>query len=211
MIHISVFFLDWVNFSLTKSHIVNFKNSMTLLPKYHVMSEVVHWHQSLLREATASALSKGEVKGTGKKPFAQKGRGMARQGSLKNPHQRGGGVAFPPRNRIYKYKMNRKKRHLAFKSIFFFRVAENKIKVIENLNMVKASTKIVNKFFKKNLYKKILMVDNNNLYLRLSVNNISTSKYLNFKGLNTLDLLKYPKIILTKNILNKIMIQFDNS
>jgi large subunit ribosomal protein L4 len=89
--------------NLKASKIINFH------PNLHIISEVVHWHRARKRKSFASALSKGQVKGSGKKPFPQKGKGMARQGSLKNPHQRGGGCAFPPNGRIFKYKIKKKR------------------------------------------------------------------------------------------------------
>lgn len=209
MIDIVIFSLNWITCSLKKSSMICFKDKTPCLKNYHVVSEVIHWHRSLLREATASFLNKGSVQGSGKKPFAQKGRGMARQGSFKNPHQRGGGVAFGIQNRNYNYKLNRKKRHLALKMIFHLQLALNKVQVVENLHMYKPSSNTVNKFFKQKKYKKVLVIDNKNLYLKLSLNNTKTSKFLNFKGMNTLDMLKYSKIIITKNVINKILFKFE--
>src|SRR3990172_4214376 len=67
----------------------------------YLVTEVVQWQQSKKRRGTQAALTKAEVSGTTKKPFPQKGRGCARQGSMKSPHQIGGGVAFAPKPRDY--------------------------------------------------------------------------------------------------------------
>merc|ERR1711982_280518 len=100
---------------------INIKNILNFKIKNHVITELIYWYRSKIRKGCAKALSKGEVHGTGRKPFAQKGRGIARQGSLKNPHQRGGGVAFPPKNKSYFYKINKKKKEIALKSILLTR------------------------------------------------------------------------------------------
>jgi large subunit ribosomal protein L4 len=104
---------------------------------------MVHWYRSKERKILVKTLSKGQVSGTGKKPFAQKGRGIARQGSLRNPHQRGGGVAFPPSGRIYSYKINKKKKFLAIQSLIAKRLKEKRIKIIQNLKLSKPSTKTI--------------------------------------------------------------------
>merc|ERR1711976_643068 len=111
----------------------------------HVISEVIHWYKAKKRTAFPSALSKGKVKGSGRKPFPQKGKGMARQGSLKNPHQKGGGVAFPPNGKIFNYKINKKKLKIALKSIFFTRLLEGRVIILDNLLLNKPSTSVVSK------------------------------------------------------------------
>src|ERR1051325_10540120 len=76
----------------------------------YLLTEIVNWQRASRRAGTQCAKTKAEVNGTTKKPFPQKGRGMARQGSLRNPHQIGGGVAFGPRPRDYSYAMPSTKR-----------------------------------------------------------------------------------------------------
>jgi len=100
-----IFIID--PFNCKVKQINNFKTHkfLNFYPNIHVISEAIHWYKAKKRKAHANALSKGNVKGSGKKPFPQKGKDMARQGSLKNPHQRGGGVAFPPNGRIFNYKI----------------------------------------------------------------------------------------------------------
>jgi large subunit ribosomal protein L4 len=207
MLNICVFLLDWNKSLCTKLSKIDLNNNCNIDNKHNVVYEVAQWQRSLHRKTIAAALNKGNVKGSGKKPFAQKGRGMARQGSFKNPHQRGGGVAFLPQNRIYSYKINRKKRQLALKVILLHKINNNNIKIFQHLHMEKHSTKMINNFLKKNNYKKILVIDVNNKYLSNSMKNIKYAKFLNFKGLNTLDFLKYQNIIMTKNIINKINCQ----
>src|SRR5262245_14587909 len=99
--------------------------------KPYLHTEIVNWQRACARAGTQSAMTKGEVSGTTKKPSPQKGRGMARQGSLKNPHQIGGGVAFAPKPRDYSFNMPKAKRRAALVSILSARVQEGRLKIIK--------------------------------------------------------------------------------
>jgi len=207
--HVSVFSLKWMACTLTKLKTLSIEEKTLITPKYYIISEIVHWQRAKMRLGCANALTKGEVSGTGKKPFAQKGRGMARQGTLKNPHQKGGGVAFPPKNRKYIYKINRKKKHVALQSMFIIRLQENRIRIFENILISKPSTKIANILFKKIFVKKTLLIDNKNLNLKLSIRNLPKMKFVEFKGLNTVDMLKYVSFIITKNVFDRLLLFFN--
>src|SRR5690242_16223469 len=98
--------LDVVDLNRQKVGTLEVDDSVFAAPiRKHILTEVVHWQRASRRAGTQSVMTKAEVNGTTKKPFPQKGRGQARQGSLKNPHMVGGGVAFAPKPRDYSYHM----------------------------------------------------------------------------------------------------------
>jgi len=182
--------------------------SKNIIPKIHVISEVIRWQRAKKRSGCQSALTKGEVSGTGKKPFPQKGRGVARQGTLKNPHQRGGGVAFAPKPRSYEYKISKNKRKIALQSILLIRLKEKNIKIVKKIILEKPSTKIIYTIIKKMNLRKTLLIDDDNINLKLSLRNTKDIKFLNVKGLNTIDMLMFPSIVITEAALNIIIKKF---
>lgn len=129
------------------------------------------------RQGTHSTLSKGEVRGGGKKPWRQKHTGKARQGSIRNPQWVGGGVAFGPKpTRNYKIKINSKIHKLAFKSAITLKFNEKSISFLDDkINFKKPSTKVIFDFMKKIKYddKKVLFVlnDENDDFIK-SCNNM---------------------------------------
>ncbi len=164
----------------------------------HVLTEVVLWQRACRRAGTQSALTKAEVHGTTKKPFAQKGRGVARQGSLKNPHQVGGGVAFAPKPRDYSYTIPKTKRRAALLIALSARLKENSLKVIKDFAVDEPKTKIIASILIGLSAKNSLVVDSTNLNLRRSMKNLARSKFINETGLNVYDILQYPVLLITE-------------
>jgi large subunit ribosomal protein L4 len=203
-----VFSVDLKNCSVKHTENLSTKKFLDFNPNLHVISEVIHWHRARKRTAFAKALSKGQVKGSGKKPFPQKGKGMARQGSLKNPHQRGGGVAFPPMGRSFAYKINRKKIRLALQSIIFTRFMEGRVTIMEDLRLDQPSTPKINKVLELFSLTKILLIDIGNKNLELSSRNVRQVKFLSYANINTFDFTYYPHIILTKKVFQTILFSF---
>jgi len=200
-----IFGIDLINGRIKHTNNLKTNKFLNFSANLHVISEVIHWYRAKKRSAFAKALSKGNVKGSGKKPFPQKGKGMARQGTLKNPHQRGGGVAFPPTGRSFKYKINKKKVQIALRSIFFIRLLEGRIIILEDLILQKPSTSTIGHSLGLFNFKKILLIDENNINLRLSIKNMEQIKFLPYKRLNTFDFMLYPHIILTKTVFKIIL------
>ena len=91
-----------------------------------VLKKAIRLQMDSLRQGTADTKGRSEVSGGGRKPYRQKGTGNARQGTIRAPHYRGGGVVFGPTPRSYSFKINRKERRLALKSAISEKVAENK-------------------------------------------------------------------------------------
>ena len=99
-----------------------------------------------LRAGTASTLSKGEVNGSNKKPWKQKGTGRARSGLKQSPVWRGGGVAFGPHPRDFSVKVNKKVARLAFRRIVSDRIADGSLAIVEDLSLAAPKTKLLAKF-----------------------------------------------------------------
>lgn len=110
-------------------------------PNQQVIYDVVKAQRAAMRQGTNSTKTKAEVSGTNKKPFRQKGTGHARQGSMRNPHYVGGGIAFGPKPRSYDYKVNKKIRRLALKIVLSDKVRTNEFIVLDNLFLESFKTK----------------------------------------------------------------------
>jgi len=184
---------------------IDIKNIFNFKIKTHVILELIYWYRAKIRKGCAQALSKGNVNGTGKKPFAQKGRGIARQGSLKNPHQKGGGVAFPPIARKYNYKINKKKKYIAMQSIFALRLREKRVTIINCLTLTSPSTKIISTLIKHLNFNKVLFIDSYNSNLKLSTKNIKNAKFLFLESINIFDFVLFPYIVITKYAFSKLL------
>jgi len=164
----------------------------------YLHTEVVNWQRACRRSGTQSALTKGEVAGSTKKPFPQKGRGMARQGSAtKNPHQIGGGVAFAPKPRDYSYNLPKSKKRAALASVLSCRVKEGRFKLVDEFAFVEPKTKKVGELLKNFALETCLLVDEDNNGLRLSSRNHKNVKYLKQDGINVEDVLRFPFVLMT--------------
>ena len=134
-------------------------------PNKQAMFDCVICENAALRQGTHSTLTKGEVRGGGKKPWRQKHTGRARTGSIRNPQWRGGGVVFGPKpNRNYTLRVNSKVRILAFKSALTLKMqADNLYALDKNTSLEKPSTKAVCEFIKQQNFQnqKLLIIGNN--------------------------------------------------
>ena len=170
-----------------------------------VMHEVVVAHLANRRQGTQSAKTRAEVRGGGRKPYRQKGTGRARQGSIRSPQWVGGGVVFAPKPRDYSKKVNKKVRRIALKSALTSRVQEDKLIVLENLNLEEIKTKamvgVLNNF---NVEKALVVLDGDNQNVVLSARNIPNVKTGRADMLNVYDILKYETFVATKDAVAKI-------
>ena len=169
------------------------------------MHEVVVAHLANRRQGTQSAKTRAEVRGGGRKPYRQKGTGRARQGSIRSPQWVGGGVVFAPKPRDYSKKVNKKVRRIALKSALTSRVQEDKLIVLENLNLEEIKTKamvgVLNNF---NVEKALVVLDGDNQNVVLSARNIPNVKTVRADMLNVYDILKYETFVATKDAVAKI-------
>ena len=171
----------------------------------HAMHIAVVQYLANKRQGTQSAKTRSEVSGGGKKPFRQKGTGRARQGSIRAPQWTGGGVVFAPKPRDYSFKLNKKVKRLALKSALSVKAAENKIIVLENLDLAEVKTKEMAKVLKNiNAGKALIVMEGSNKNAILSARNIPEVKTASVNTINTYDLLKYNTLVVTKEAVAKI-------
>ena len=157
------------------------------------------------RQGTQSAKTRAEVSGGGIKPWRQKGTGRARQGSTRAPQWIHGGMVFAVKPRSYRTSVPKTMRRLAMKSALTSKVNDNEIFVLESLELDAPKTKEIVKMLTALDAKKTLIVtaeSNQNVYR--SARNIEGVAVLPVNNLNVYDLLKYEKLIVTKEAVSKI-------
>ena len=151
------------------------------------------------RQGTQKAKTRAEVRGGGRKPWRQKGTGHARQGSIRAPQWKGGGVVFAPTPRDYTITLNRKEKRLALKSALTSRVKENKFFVVEDFEMTEIKTKKLASTLKNlNVNKALVVVSENETNSVLSLRNIRGVKAASPKTINVYDILKYNTVVASK-------------
>ncbi len=157
------------------------------------------------RQGTQSTKTRSEVRGGGRKPWRQKGTGNARQGSIRSPQWKGGGVVFAPKPRDYSFKLNRKEKQAALKSALTSKVMNEKIVVLDELNFEEIKTKqMVNVLDNLNVSKALVVLGEKNDNVWLSARNIPSVRTVLFNSINVYDLLKYDTLVLTKEAVEKI-------
>jgi large subunit ribosomal protein L4 len=158
------------------------------------------------RQGTQSTKTRAEVRGGGRKPWRQKGTGRARQGSIRAPQWIKGGIALGPKPRSYTYKVNKKERQLAIRSLLSSKVLENELTVVEKLEMKEAKTKEMVKTL-SNLKvegKTLIIVADKNENVYLSSRNIEGVKAITLNMINVYDLLQYNKLVLPLDTVKKL-------
>ena len=171
----------------------------------HLVHQAVVLQLANKRQGTQSAKTRSEVSGGGRKPWRQKGTGHARQGSTRSPQWKGGGVVFAPKPRDYSFKMNKKEKNLALKSVLTTKVAENKFIVVDGLNFDEIKTKnMVNVLKNLEVKKALVVTDDDNKNVTLSSRNIPGVKTAFTNTINVYDILKYDKMVVAKDVISKI-------
>ncbi len=170
-----------------------------------VLHQVVVAHLANCRQGTQSAKTRSEVSGGGKKPWRQKGTGRARQGSTRAPQWRHGGIVFAPKPRDYTQQVNKKMRRIAMKSALSSKVENSELIVFDALDIEAAKTKEMIKVLNAVEAKKALIVlaDKDETVERAS-SNIPNVKTTLVNTLSVYEILKYEKLILTKESAAKI-------
>ena len=155
------------------------------------------------RQGTQKAKTRSEVSGGGRKPWRQKGPGHARQGSTRAPQWTGGGVVFAPVPRDYSFKMNKKEKRAALKSVLTAKVEEKKFIVVDEIKFDEIKTKNFANMLKNLDVKKALVVleDEN---ATISAKNIADVKTAKVNTINVYDILKYNTVIATKDAVRNI-------
>ena len=172
----------------------------------HVVYEVVKNQLANKRQGTQSVKTRAEVRGGGRKPWRQKGTGRARQGSIRAPHFTGGGVSFAPKPRDYSYKVPKKVRRLALKSVLTSKVETGEIIVIDRIDLEGPKTKEMANFLAniKADKKALIVMDEKNINVIKSANNIPNVTTTLVNTLNVYDILKHNSFIITKDAVKKV-------
>ena len=158
------------------------------------------------RQGTQSTKTRAEVSGGGRKPWRQKGTGRARQGSIRAPQWIKGGIALGPKPRSYKYRVNKKERQLAIKSLLSAKVLDNELTVVDKLEVEEAKTKVMAKALtdlKVEGKALIILADRNDNVLRSS-RNIEGVKTIELNTINVFDLLNCNKLVLPLDTVKKL-------
>ena len=151
------------------------------------------------RQGTQKAKTRSEVRGGGRKPWRQKGTGHARQGSTRSPQWTGGGVVFAPTPRDYSFKLNKKEKRAALKSVLTSRVLENKLVVVDDLKFDGIKTKEFAKVLENlKVDKALVVINDNDANVVMSAKNIPTVKTATTGTINVFDILKYNTVVVTK-------------
>ncbi|EPC5087940.1 50S ribosomal protein L4 [Listeria monocytogenes] len=175
-------------------------------PNEKVVVDVILSQRASLRQGTHKVKNRSEVRGGGRKPWRQKGTGRARQGSIRSPQWRGGGVVFGPTPRSYAYKLPKKVRRLAIKSILSSKVNEEKLVVLEGLTFDAPKTKEFADFLKNISVdtKALIVVAGESENVELSARNLQGITVIPAESISVLEVAKHDKLIITKAAVEKV-------
>ena len=171
-------------------------------PNQQCIFDAIVMQRASLRQGTHDTKTRTEVRGGGRKPWRQKGTGRARQGSIRATQWRGGGIVFGPTPRSYSYRLNKKVRRLALKSVLSEKVLENNMVVVDAFKLEAPKTKAFNEIITAiNATKKTLFVVSGNEDFEnafLSMRNIPAMMMLTADGINVYDIVNANKIVFTE-------------
>ena len=171
----------------------------------HLVHQAVVLQLANNRQGTQKAKTRSEVSGGGRKPWRQKGTGHARQGSTRAPQWTGGGVVFAPVPRDYSFKMNKKEKRAALKSVLTSKVQENKFIVLDELKLAEVKTKEMKKVLDNlKVNNALVIIGDDSENVALSARNIAGVQTASVNTINVFDMLKYNTIIATKSSLASI-------
>ena len=175
-------------------------------PNNAVITDAVLMQRASMRQGTHAVKNRSAVSGGGRKPWKQKGTGRARQGSIRSPQWRGGGIVFGPTPRSYAYRINKKAYNLALKSALSQKVADNKLVVVDALAFSEAKTKDFKQVL-ANLAvdsKALVIVDENNENAMRSARNLANVQVMTAAGVNVLDVVNADKLVVVQSAIEEI-------
>jgi large subunit ribosomal protein L4 len=166
-----------------------------------ILHSMVRWQQAKARQGTHQAKGVSDVSGSTRKPFKQKGTGRARQGRIRAPHMRGGGVVFGPVTRSHAFDLPKKVRKLALKTALAAKAAEGNLIIVDSLVMTQAKTKDVAQSLNNNAWNSILFIDGQavNEFFARTVRNLPNTDLLPQQGANVHSILKRKTLVLSKD------------
>ncbi|WP_022791535.1 50S ribosomal protein L4 [Weissella halotolerans] len=175
-------------------------------PNNNVITDAVLMQRASMRQGTHAVKNRSAVSGGGKKPWRQKGTGRARQGSIRSPQWRGGGIVFGPTPRSYAYKMPKKAYRLALKSALSQKVMDNDLVLVDVLTFDAPKTKDF-KATLENLNangKTLVVLDDDNTNAALAARNLENVTVMTAKGVNVLDVVNNDKLVVVQSALAQV-------
>jgi large subunit ribosomal protein L4 len=174
--------------------------------KKGLLHEVVRNHLANKRQGNASTKNRANVRGGGRKPFRQKGSGRARQGTIRSPLMRGGGIVFGPLPRDYSYKLPKKAKWAALSSALSAKFTDGEIMVMDEINIAEPKTKAAIELLsglglKNNV---LFVVPDKNDNLELAVRNIPRVNVARVKELNVYSVLSHAKLVVSKDAVERM-------
>jgi len=179
--------------------------------KKHILYEAVVNYLANQRQGTASTKTRGEVSGSNRKPWRQKGTGRARAGSIRSPLWRKGGTVFGPKPRDYSYEIPKQVKRNALKSALALRFKEKKLLLVDDLSLPQPKTKEALQLLKQLQVDSALVVDladNRNLFL--AMRNLPQAKAVDARNVNVYDILKYRWLVLSQRAFDTLMSRFES-
>lgn len=175
-------------------------------PNNDVVFEAVVMQRASMRQGTHAVKNRSAVRGGGRKPWRQKGTGRARQGSIRSPQWRGGGIVFGPTPRSYAYNIPKKMRRLALKSVLSQKVLDESLVVVDEFKFETPKTKdFAQSLGNLNVDKKALLVlEEDNESAVLAARNLSNVKIVEPEGINVLDIMNSDKLVITQKALSQV-------
>ena len=173
-------------------------------PRVDLISRVVNWQLSKKRVGSHSVLSRSEISLTKSKAFKQKGTGRARRGANSVVQFRGGGVVHGPVIRSHQHKLNKKVRKLGLKSILSSKFRDNNLIVLDKLESDGKTSSLKKNFDKLKINSCCIINDESSDKFERAISNIPNTKLLPQVGINVYDIIKYTKLLITKEALKKL-------
>ncbi|MBF7103025.1 50S ribosomal protein L4 [Pediococcus pentosaceus] len=175
-------------------------------PNNDVVFEAVVMQRASMHQGTHAVKNRSAVRGGGRKPWRQKGTGRARQGSIRSPQWRGGGIVFGPTPRSYAYSIPKKMRRLALKSVLSQKVLDESLVVVDEFKFETPKTKdFAQSLGNLNVDKKALLVlEEDNESAVLAARNLSNVKIVEPEGINVLDIMNSDKLVITQKALSQV-------
>ena len=196
-----------ISFSKGTASDVNLKENVFGLPlRKDILQRVVEWQRAKKQAGNHKVKERGEIIGSTKKPFNQKGTGNARQGDKKSPHMVGGGVAHGPRVRAHAYDLPKKVRALGLKTALSAKLAEGKLYVIDSAKLKTAKTKELSDALNKLKLSSVLFIDTPSVdeNLKNAAGNLKGTDVLPEIGANVYDILKHENVVLSVDAAKKL-------
>jgi len=171
----------------------------------HAVHMAVIQYLANRRQGNKSSKTRAEVRGGGRKPWRQKGTGRARQGSTRSPQWTGGGVVFAPKPRDFSFKLNKKLKRLALKSVLTDKVQNEKLVILDSLELSEIKTKaMAGVCTSLSLDTALIVMDGSNDNVVASARNIPSIKTAGVNTINVYDILHYDSLVVTKAAIEKM-------